>query len=242
MDLHDVTFIDPFGLVLLACAAHTLTEPADRTYRLPGNPSVANYCARIGLVEVLSAAASLEPVSGRPVMHTVDRSDVLSEVQRVEATSGATPPVADLVYERLQRSPAIAEVVFCCAAEATNNVSDHARSFGYAAAQVYRKGSGRERITLAIGDPGRGIAASLSHRHGTLSDADALRLVVEDRASGTRDQGTGIASMLEIVDDLGGTFVLRSGTAVARRTQRRSTITESVEIMGTAVGIELPCG
>jgi hypothetical protein len=240
LDLGQVGFIDPFGLVLAACAGHVAARAGRRSYRLPADPSVATYCVRMGLVEVL-AGVDLEPVEAHPPFEVFDRADVLAELAPVDGPADGTPPVAALVLERLAAHADLAEAAFCCVAEAANNVGEHARSTGYASAQVYHRGLADERVVLAIGDPGQGVARSLLARHGAMDDIDAVRRVVEQGVSGTRDLGTGIAAMLSIVDELGGRMILRSGRATVRRYQKRSAFTGSPEIPGTAVGIELPC-
>lgn len=241
VDLSDVEFVDPFGLVMAACAGERAGRAGQVSYRLPTDPSASHYCVRMGLVEALAKGGGLEPDGAPGSFATYDRSDVLAELHRLDGWGPETPPVAGLVYDRLAERSGPAEAAFCCVAEACNNVGDHAESAGYAAAQVYKRGSADERVVLAIGDPGRGMARSLAARHGDLADSAAIRLVVEQGASSTRDVGTGIGSMVSIVDDLGGTLVLWSGTAALRRHGRRSHFTEGVEFPGTAVGIEIPC-
>jgi hypothetical protein len=285
INLTDVAFIDPFGLVLAACTAAATARtgaaeprrvgaptgaalsqaavgsaaapaPGDspiRSYRPPRDPAVAAYCARMGLVDILESDAKLAPAQAgsqrldRTAVGGGDSADVLAEIRGVAGPVDGSSPVADLVHRRLvgpDPAPAdvdLAEAAFCCVAEATDNVWEHAGRAGYAAAQVYRRGRPDERVVLAIGDPGRGLARSLRARHGPLGDVEAARLVVEEAVSGTRDRGTGIRSMLAIVDELDGAFVLRSGAATVRRSERRSSITGSSEITGTVVGIELFC-
>jgi hypothetical protein len=241
VNLDQFTFIDPFGLVLAACAGQLAAQAGRRDYRLPRDPAVAQYCTRMGLVDVLADAASLQPIGRPPPFRSFDRRKVLAELQVIGGPGRVPSPVADLVYERLADPSGPAEEAFCCIAEACNNVGEHAQSTGFAAAQVYKQGAPDERVSLAIADPGRGVARSLSARHGLVDHWEAVRLVTEQAASGTRDVGTGIASMLDIVDELGGTFVLWTGTAKIRRHRRQSEYIEEAAFPGTAVGIELPC-
>lgn len=239
LDLHDASFVDPFGLVAATCVGIAAAADGQRTYRLPADPEVADYCTRMGLVDTLGAV--LRPVAAPTVTGARDRRHVLAELHPVASGVLTTSPVADLVYLRLDGRGGPAEDAFCCVAEACNNVSEHAGAAGVAAAQVYRRGRIDERVVLAIGDPGRGLAGSLADRHGPMDDRAAMEAVLQRAASATREVGTGLASMVTIVDETGGTLVVWSGDIMVRRHEKWSMVMKTSRLCGTVVGVELPC-
>jgi hypothetical protein len=244
IDLTDCAFTDPVGLVAIACAAEqAAAERGTHDYRPPADQSVARYHDRMNVPYVLGDLGVL-PTDVQRVK--VKSTDTLCELTPFP---GGTRPhkMVELAVARLEgtASARIVEAVWMCLIEASQNVADHARArTGYAAAQVYEDRTVGERVVLAIGDAGVGIAGSLATR-GEQRPADlvAIEDAVGGRSStGDPGRGTGLASMRRAVQEFGGQMIVRSGTANLHVWPTREHPSKNLtNLPGTIIGVEMPC-
>lgn len=146
--------------------------------------------------------------------------------------------------------------------ELCKNIFEHSRSFGYVAAQVYRRSASSPVFHATIGDLGIGIHESLhpfytgdvaefDRRYGPLWDeAKALDLafaagVSSKPKSGDQTMGIGLPTILEIVKSFKGSVICRSGRTKVFfgywhndwRTERKSNL---AFFPGTHLEVNLP--
>jgi hypothetical protein len=162
-DLHSVRFIQPCGVVALACLAeHHAAEGDEISLRLPLSGNATEYLARMNFGRVLKERCGI-----RDALPTVRRADPfggLLEVQRFETEDGADELV-DILEQRLSfrllRSEA-QPVVDAVRELATNAVKHSGTGVGYFAAQVFEPGRRTARVDFGLGDWGKGIRESLA--------------------------------------------------------------------------------
>ncbi len=162
-DLHSVRFIQPCGVVALACLAENHAAEGDEiSLRLPMSGNATEYLTRMNVGRVLKERCGI-----RDALPTVQRADLLGallEVQRFETEDGADE-LADVLEQRLSypllRSEAqpVVDVVWELAA---NAVRHSGTGVGYFAAQVYEPGRRTARVDFGVGDWGKGIRESLA--------------------------------------------------------------------------------
>jgi hypothetical protein len=153
--------------------------------------------------------------------------------------------LAELVWDRLEGhvDPDVLTTLFETLQELGANVVQHSQaSAGLIAAQVYRRNTPDEYVLLAIGDCGVGIRQSLSPRHPTASDEEALWLALSSdvSASGEPGRGQGLPDTAHLVTGLLGRVVVHSGGATIVCRQQKRTVKAS-RIQGTLVGARIPC-
>ncbi len=114
---------------------------------------------------------------------------------------------------------------------------------GYMAAQRYKHGTPDEYLVVAVGDAGIGIQASLSHRHGPMSEAEAIEHALKRFVSGTDDphRGQGLPDIVDGVTCFSGGVYVRSGAARLRVTGTRKWTKQVSHLQGTIVGARVPC-
>jgi hypothetical protein len=162
-DLHSVRFIQPCGVVALACLAEYHAAKGDEiSLRLPMSGNATEYLTRMNVGRVLKERCGI-----RDALPTIRRADPLGgllEVQRFETEDGADELV-DILEQRLSypllRSEA-QPVVDAVWELVTNAVKHSGTGVGYFAAQVYEPGRRTARVDFGVGDWGKGIRESLA--------------------------------------------------------------------------------
>lgn len=230
LDLQDVEFVTPAGLVGVAALCQALRERGRWASVELGSTNQRSYLVRAGLVSVLSKIATVRPTMPVPQMLYGDRRRGASP-RLVEIT-----PLGDLdsLYELLERIRKFARselgydrrdatyLTQVVSEVCDNSLSHNERSCGFLALQGYGP-HGRCRVELGIADCGGGLAATLGRngRHGSVaSDVAAIHLAVQQGISQFDDptRGTGLTNLLRVAELLRGTVNIRSGSARARFT------------------------
>jgi hypothetical protein len=248
IDLSGATFVDSYGMVVVACAALAATERAERLeVRGPSNLNAARYLARMELPEFLAQQCGVEDHGLPNVQHWELEAATLCELRRFESGT-LVGDLEEILLIRLDgvAGDVVAEIVGALY-EISDNLSFHAQTdSGIVAAQVYDRGSPQARVDLAIGDVGIGIARSLEGGdHDPSTDLEAITLALTEFVSGTGDptRGLGLPSVVENVRSVGGTTTIRTGRGI-RVLHPRAEATDRVgaRIPGTVVSVSIPCG
>lgn len=246
LDLSRCTFIDPVGLVTVAATHALWCDDSSGAWRAPDDVEVCRYLERMRLPKVLHEATGLLPDKRAPVREH-DNSGYLVELEQRGAAAGEAE-LGQVVLDRLDRTVAdeVRRIVWECVVEAWLNIGDHAQvDSGFAAAQVFERHQPNQRLVIGIADAGIGIASSLRARLGALSDVDAIARAVAG-ASSMPDpgRGTGLPTMrASAADELGGRLLVLSGRGGLLATPGWARPIElPVDVGGTVIGIELPCG
>jgi hypothetical protein len=245
LDLRGCGFTDACGLVAIACAAElAASEYGQWTYRAPLDSQVARYHARMHLGQTIEEACGAEPNKFVAVRER-DQSDALSEVKRFDDYLGGRD-IADLAWSRNETiAPDANQDIWLCINEACNNVLEHSEATGgYVAAQVYNRDRAKEKVVLAIGDTGVGIASTLARSLGDLSDAEAVKRAVEGGVTSVMDdpdRGHGLRDMADAVRLAGGKMIVRSYGAMVKITRMRTLASAVPRLEATLIAVQLPC-
>lgn len=244
IDLTEVDFVLPGGIVAVACMARDASERGDQIKLLaPTDSQVARYASRMGLGDVLEMC---DVENTLPAVKHRSRGDVLLECGWAEDSS--IGELAGLVSERLWEAgidAQITDVLTTSVYEIADNVKVHAGAGGgFVCAQTYRRGTLGERIEVAIGDIGCGVRASLAARYSPADDEEALRLATTVSVTRLPEErrGLGLHYAARDIPRAGGRLTLRSGEALLGVNPDRRYSTRCASIPGTLVAIGVPVG
>ena len=228
-DAHHVRWVDPCGMVGLLAAATRVRDREGEVPRLriPDQPDVLGYMARMGLFE---AADGILEVDRRPPRRgSAGESDVLLEITSITTNSDVHEVVdrvqgrAGQILSRTLLYPPSAVVQFSVIlSEVCQNILEHAEAPGWVAAQAYRwqKRLGRHVLVIAVADLGRGFRGSLAPEHSARfgdrwGDATALEAAFIHGLTRFPDsgRGQGIQQIRKQVRRWDGIISIRSGGA-----------------------------
>jgi hypothetical protein len=230
-DAHDVRWVDPYGMVGLLIAGTQAAREAERPLlRLPENPDVLSYLARMRFFE--HAAAMFEVHGNVRRAYGDPGSDVLLELTSISSHTDVHT-VVDLVNARgtallmnqllYPKNEALHFSVVL--SEVCQNVIEHAEAPGWVAAQTYNwsKRLGRKVVVIAVMDLGVGFRGSLSASYAArypggadgFTDATALEAAFMHGRTRFSDpgRGQGLQQIRKQVARWGGRVSIRSGTA-----------------------------
>jgi hypothetical protein len=233
VDLSDVRFVDPYGLLGLIALGSSSRFRRGQVWGLilPRDREVISFLERSGALSwfekffVLadSSQAGARPsarVSAAPplieVAHVKEVADVHRAVARVKGRTDR------LIIGGLGYNSLAADRFTVALAEICQNIIDHSEGEGFVMAQLMppgRKG-GRGMVRLAVVDSGIGVRRSLAGRYasrfpGSWDDRKAVRFAFQRHVSRFDEAGRGLGLKLvaEMIRGWGGRLLLRSGTA-----------------------------
>ena len=185
IDLSEVTFIEPAGLVVLACLSEMqYASGASVSVVAPSLLETKNYASRMGLGDVLTAHCDAEdtfPITRR------NETPTLLELRRYETEDDADSLIADVDHCLAsagllpgQRQP-VTEILMEIA---QNSIEHSGTSVAYFAAQAYEVMNLGRRVAIAVGDFGIGIRESFAGTiYESADDAQAILSAVESGVS-----------------------------------------------------------
>jgi anti-anti-sigma regulatory factor len=231
IDLEQVRFVDPYGMVgLLVLARFLRQRSCEPVLMLPRSDEVMKYLDRMDFsrhAERLCAIdlTTLWPDGG---YSRSAHSDVLLEITPI-ARSEDIHYIVDRVRERAQTilsqnlryEQAAIDGFVVALSEVCQNIPEHSEDVGYVAIQKYFYGRrlGKNLVKIAVMDLGVGVRTSLAAKYATQSaewsDLTALRLALFEGASRYDDpgRGQGLSAVRRFVDRWHGKLMIRSGTA-----------------------------
>jgi len=251
IDLSQLRFIDPYGLVSLCLIGRYARTAAARViYHLPQAYELRSYLGRVrfakaleGLVELTGPLPVIDQEREKPesealleitpIEERVDVEAVLEKIgQRVEA----------ILAEELRYRDSEINQFKNVVAELCHNILDHSMNWGYVTAQRYQNPrNGRKYVVIGVGDLGIGIKRSLGERFAADEWTHGQAIVNSLRKHFSRDstRGLGLYIVNQICHQYDGNLHLRSGdTRVYIRGNRRSEHV-SAHFPGTLVRITL---
>jgi len=214
LDLSDVRFADPYGLLLLDLL---IQDRADRGEPLrvewPTHPTVAGWLQAMGLRADLKGRGSRSSSSGvalQPIAHIEDEEEVIDLVNAFDARLAARYPLDDSPRMTLVR---IMIELFQNVPQHSNATGESENPHGIAAMQDYG-----DSIVLAIADKGVGMRASLGVRDDEPIDTDAAALDagVLRGLSRFKDPGRGqeLMRIYKMIRSWDGRIAVRTGNAL----------------------------
>jgi anti-anti-sigma regulatory factor len=262
IDLEQVRFVDPYGMVgLLVLARFLRQRSCEPVLMLPRSDEVMRYLDRMDFSRYAERLCAIDLTTLWPdgEYSRSAHSDVLLEITPI-ARSEDIHYIVDRVRERAQTilsqnlhyEQAAIDGFVVALSEVCQNIPEHSEDVGYVAIQKYFYGRrlGRNLVKIAVMDLGVGFRASLGPKYGTQStewsDRTALRLAIFEGASRYDDpgRGQGLSAVRRFVERWHGKLMIRSGAARVglspawdRSPTRQSKLTL---FPGTQVSIVLP--
>jgi len=226
IDLSDVSFIDPYGMVgLLEIGELCMLEDIKKTILLPRSAEVLRYLERMDFFASARRSFSLEPmhVPSPASPGKAGDSDVLLEITPIERANdihyivGKVEERAQAILAKHLRYDSRAINGFIVAlSEICQNIVEHSENKGFVGIQKYRfPGLGKNIVKIAVMDAGIGFRRSLSTRFKLAGDLDAIEKALLHGASRHEDEGRGhgLAAVRRFVEQWQGRISIRSGTA-----------------------------
>jgi anti-sigma regulatory factor (Ser/Thr protein kinase) len=223
IDLRDVAFIDPYGMVgLLEIGELCMLEDVKKTVQLPRSADVLRYLERMDFFSHAKRYFSLDPMQPA-ASGSAAESDVLLEITPIERANdihyivGKVEERAQAILAKHLRYDGKAINGFIVAlSEVCQNIVEHSENKGFVGIQKYRFPSmGKNIVKIAVMDAGIGFRKSLSSRFKLKGDLEAIEKALLHGASRHEDEGRGhgLAAVRRFVEQWYGRISIRSGTA-----------------------------
>jgi anti-sigma regulatory factor (Ser/Thr protein kinase) len=225
IDLRDVSFIDPYGMVgLLEIGELCMLEDVRKTVILPKSVEVCRYLDRMDFFAFAKRYFFLEETSNDAgKSQRSPDSDVLLEITPIEKSNdihfivGKVRDRAQAILATHLRYDERAISGFIVAlSEICQNIVEHSENKGFVGIQKYRyKSLDRNIVKIAVMDAGIGFRKSLANRFKLRSDFEAIDKALLQGASRYEDEGRGhgLAGVRKFVTEWQGRLSIRSGTA-----------------------------
>ncbi len=258
LDLSSLDFIVPEGMIALATVGGEWYRTTGATVRLCNLvPDVHRYLERM---DVFSTCGMwLQAESPLPAHQRFDRSSASQNLLEVIPIASAEEKNAQDVHAAVTRAAGIVGAWFdadaaainrllTMLAEITSNIT-HSLDHGFATIQHYRGGAGKGgRVSMAVGDLGIGIEASLRAKSPSARRKAGLRLETGSDyilhalqlgvTSRNRVAGTGLFRVRGLVKEWRGVLLIRSHRSAVRIQAEHVTVADGLaEMPGTQVTI-----
>lgn len=206
LNLADMTFIEPSGLVALAAICETAAEAGTPVEIVPPRSSdCSNYLERMGLGEAWESMGIDNP------LRSVTRGHVesLSELRRFRGEGDLTNVAETIIRLYREAGGEIAEPLYQALFETAANAVEHSQvGGGWVALQQFPQ---RGQVAVAIADAGIGLRASLA----APTDAQSIARAAHKHESAHIEpgRGRGITSVINLTRDYGGYVAYVTGDA-----------------------------
>jgi anti-anti-sigma regulatory factor len=262
IDLEQVRFVDPYGMVgLLVLARFLRQRRCEPVLMLPRSEEVMRYLDRMDFSRHAERLCAIDLPTLWPEgeYSRSAHSDVLLEITPI-TRSEDIHYIVERVRERAQTilsqnlhyEQAAIDGFVVALSEVCQNIPEHSEDVGYVAIQKYFYGRrlGKNLVKIAVMDLGVGFRNSLAPKYASQSaawsDLAALRLAIFEGASRYDDpgRGQGLSAVRRFVERWHGKLIIRSGSARLGLTPAwdRSPARQSKLTLfpGTQVSIVLP--
>ena len=251
IDLGDMHFIDPYGLVVLCLMGRYARTVFERVvYRLPRSYALRRYLGRVRFAAALEGLVELE---GPPLVVDQGRekidSEALLEIARIEeqvdvenALAYIGQRVEGILAAELHYSEVEINQFKNVVAELCHNILDHSMNWGYLTAQRYLDPRSRRKYAvIGVGDLGIGIKKSLSQRHDVARWTHGTAILNSLKKHFSRDtsRGLGLYIVNQICDRYDGHLHIRSGDTRVYMRRNRHWEHRSSFFPGTLISIAL---
>lgn len=226
VDLNDVSFIDPYGMVGILEAGRFLA-PGDKRISLclPQSEDVLRYLERMDFFKYADRYFNFdtEQPDLKDKFLRSSRSDVLLEITPIEKSDdihfivGKVKKRAHAILEKhLHYSERAIDGFIVALSEVCQNIIEHSENTGLVGIQKYRfKKINKNVVKIAVMDLGIGFKESLSHRITVRNDIEAVEMALVKGVSrhAAKGRGHGLASVRKFVNQWKGKISIRSGSA-----------------------------
>jgi anti-sigma regulatory factor (Ser/Thr protein kinase) len=226
INLTDVTFIDPYGMVgLLEIGELLRKDGIQKTLNLPASDEVLKYLERMDFFEFTDRYFKLvpsQPLLSEKYLRSF-YSDVLLEITAIEKSDDIhfiAGRVKERAYSILARHLHYDETTIdgfiVALSELCQNIVEHSDNRGFVGIQKYYFNNlSKNVVKIAVMDLGIGFRKSLSERFPLRGDLDAIEMALFYGASRYADEGRGhgLPAVKRFVHQWDGKLSIRSGTA-----------------------------
>jgi anti-sigma regulatory factor (Ser/Thr protein kinase) len=246
-DMGDVTFVKPYGVIVLLSAARQLADLSGHSVRMKNfDEDVYAYLERIDLFEI--GGSWLQPADALNKRWSRNPKTVnLLELTLISNPEDATTVAiqARRIFSDWLDTKELNSLITVLS-EVCANIYQHSEdSQGYALIQKYEaERRGQVIVQVAVGDRGCGIRWSLAKRHHNIGEdpLDYLKAAMQGlSARNTGRGGLGLRHVEQIVASKRGYLWLRSETAalMTRGPKRTRSHKDLTYVKGTQVAVEL---
>ena len=226
IDLKDVAFIDPYGMVCILEIGELLKlEGIRKTLYLPESEEVLRYLERMDFFKFADKYFGLEPskpqISGKYLRSSY--SDVLLEITPIEKSDdihfivGKVKERANAILKKhLHYDEKAINGFIVALSEVCQNIIEHSETKGFVGIQKYFwQNLNKNIVKIAVMDIGIGFKKSLSERFSFKNDFEAIEKALLHGASRYADEGRGhgLAAVRRFVNQWNGKLSIRSGKA-----------------------------
>lgn len=226
IELQEVSFIDPYGMVGLLEMGSVFESDANRkVLYLPESEEVLKYLDRMEFFTFAHTCFRIEPFKpqlSEKYLRSPD-SDVLLEITPIEKSNdihfivGKVKDRANAILTRhLQYDERAINGFLTSLSEVCQNIIEHSETKGFVGIQKYHfQNMGKNVVKIAVMDTGIGFRKSLSGRFSLKSDLHSIEKALLHGASRYEDEGRGhgLAAVRRFVNQWNGKLSIRSGTA-----------------------------
>jgi anti-sigma regulatory factor (Ser/Thr protein kinase)/anti-anti-sigma regulatory factor len=226
IDLREVSFIDPYGMVgILKIGEILKLKGVRKTILLPPSEEVLKYLERMDFFKFADNYFKLEPskpeISEKYLRSSY--SDVLLEITPIEKSDdihfivGKVKNRANAILKKhLHYDERAINGFIVALSEVCQNIIEHSEKKGFVGIQKYHfQNLNKNVVKIAVMDIGVGFKKSLSERFSLKNDFEAIEKALLHGVSRYADEGRGhgLAAVKRFVNQWNGKISIRSGTA-----------------------------
>jgi len=226
INLKDITFIDPFGMVgVLEAGRYFKSIHTDRKLLLPKSENVLKYLERMDFFKYCGRYFAGDSAS-KDIHDKYFRksySDVLLEITPIEKSddihlivSKVKKRAHSILEKHLHYDENAINGFIVALSEVCQNIIEHSEHTGFVGIQKYHFHKHNKNVVkIAVMDLGIGFSGSLSDRVSLADDLDAIEKALLQGVSRHMDEGRGhgLAAVRKFVQNWNGKISIRSGTA-----------------------------
>ncbi|RJQ48590.1 MAG: ATP-binding protein [Nitrospiraceae bacterium] len=226
IDLREVTFIDPYGMVgMLEAGRYLSLKNMHKSLILPASGEVLKYLERMDFFKFAERYFSVVP----EMPHLPEKymrssgSDVLLEITPIEKSDdihfivGKVKKRAHAILKKhLHYDERAINGFIVALSEVCQNIIEHSENTGYVGIQKYHfQKLNKNVVKIAVMDLGRGFRGSISERIAVKGDLEAIEKALLQGISRHDDigRGHGLAAVRRFVKEWNGKISIRSGSA-----------------------------
>jgi len=226
INLQEVSFIDPYGMVgILEIGEFLKSQGAQKILYLPESEEVLKYLERMDFFRFAGKYFDLRPpqphISGKYLRSSY--SDVLLEITPIEKSDdihfivGRVKDRAHAILAKhLHYDERAINGFIVALSEVCQNIIEHSEAKGFVGIQKYHfQTMNKNVVKIAVMDIGIGFKMSLSERFSLKDDLEAIEKALLHGASRYTEKGRGhgLAAVRRFVNQWNGKLSIRSGTA-----------------------------
>ncbi|OHB34264.1 MAG: hypothetical protein A2Y09_02665 [Planctomycetes bacterium GWA2_39_15] len=226
INLHGVTFIDPYGMIgLLEIGELLKSKGIQKTLYLPESEEVLKYLERMDFFRFAGGYFTLKPsqpqISEKYLRN--QSSDVLLEITPIEKSDDihfivgkVKERAQSILTKHLHYDERAINGFIVALSEVCQNIIEHSETKGFVGIQKYHfQGMNKNIVKIAVMDIGIGFRMSLSERFSLKDDLEAIEKALLHGASryAEKGRGHGLAAVRRFVNQWNGKLSIRSGTA-----------------------------